>query len=183
VIRFEIPRVVSVTLLLLLAVAGLSMSLTRSAFHLSDDELPLIEKVKSIRASGQVYLLPARDPELAKKTRGSLSSDFKPLPEKRQDQRVIPIDLQRFRLATGAPIDVDFKSIPYKDMEVLEWHDRLRAAERLYQQLAEGKFDFAYFSLRNRQITHIVWPATSSLRDERFHLIHDDGVYQLYEVK
>ena len=34
---------------------------------------------------------------------------------------MIPVGLQRFRLHTGAPIFVDVKSIPYKDVDVIEW--------------------------------------------------------------
>ncbi len=88
----------------------------------------MLDFVRANGTPGDLYLIPVRVPDLARATRGSLSSDFKPLPDKRRDQKIIPIDLQRFRLYTGVPIYVDFKSIPYKDTDVLEWHDRLRFA-------------------------------------------------------
>jgi hypothetical protein len=45
-----------------------------------------------------------------------------------------PIKLQDFRLAAGAPVYVDFKSIPYRDTDVLEWYRRVRLADRFYNQ-------------------------------------------------
>ena len=44
-----------------------------------------------------------------------------------------PTKLQDFRLATGSPVYVDFKSIPYKDQDVLEWYRRIQAADHFYQ--------------------------------------------------
>jgi hypothetical protein len=44
-----------------------------------------------------------------------------------------PVKLQDFRLATGSPVYVDFKSIPYKDQDVLEWYRRVQAADHFYQ--------------------------------------------------
>jgi hypothetical protein len=40
----------------------------------------------------------------------------------------IPPKLDAFRLETGAPIVADAKSIPYHDVEVVEWSERLRLA-------------------------------------------------------
>ncbi|HJW90570.1 MAG TPA: DUF6798 domain-containing protein [Anaerolineales bacterium] len=49
-----------------------------------------------------------------------------------EDLYLIPIKMQDFRLATGAPVYVEFKSIPYRDAEVLEWHRRVGQATRFY---------------------------------------------------
>ena len=81
------------------------------------------------------------------------------MPDKRQDKRVIPYDLQRFRLYTGAPIWIDFKAIPYKDAEVLEWLDRLRVAQGLQEQVRAGDLAGAVGEMRHRGITHLVVPA------------------------
>jgi Domain of unknown function (DUF6798) len=51
-----------------------------------------------------------------------------------KDVFLTPIKLQDFRLATGAPVYVDFKSIPYRDSDVLEWYRRVRLADRFYNQ-------------------------------------------------
>lgn len=50
---------------------------------------------------------------------------------------LIPPRLQEFRLATGVPALVDFKSIPYRDVDVLEWHQRLRLAQWFYRDRVE----------------------------------------------
>jgi hypothetical protein len=47
---------------------------------------------------------------------------------------LVPARLQEFRLATGAPILVDFKSIPYRDVDVLEWRERLRLVDFVYRE-------------------------------------------------
>ncbi len=50
------------------------------------------------------------------------------------DIYLIPAGLQEFRLATGAPVLVDFKSIPYRDVDVLEWSERLRLVDWFYRE-------------------------------------------------
>jgi len=46
----------------------------------------------------------------------------------------IPPKLQDFRLATGTPILADFKSIPYRRGEVIEWQNRVRLLQWFYRQ-------------------------------------------------
>ncbi len=51
------------------------------------------------------------------------------------DVYLIPPDdaeFDDFRLYTGAPIFINWKSHPYKDTEVLEWYRRLQLAEKFY---------------------------------------------------
>lgn len=113
-----------------LMVGGVWICVARQGYHISDDELPLLEFVRQTRRQGDLYLIPVNVPAQADSPRGTpSSSDFKPLAAKKRDALVIPVDLQRFRLATGVPIFVDFKAIPYKDTDVLEWYKRLRFAE------------------------------------------------------
>ena len=50
------------------------------------------------------------------------------------DVYLVPARLQEFRLATGAPIVVDFKSIPYRDVDVLAWRERLRLVDFVYRE-------------------------------------------------
>jgi hypothetical protein len=49
---------------------------------------------------------------------------------------LIPPGLEQFRLATGEPAFIDFKSIPYQPGEVLEWYDRVRLAQFFYRDQA-----------------------------------------------
>lgn len=46
---------------------------------------------------------------------------------------LVPIKLQDFRLETGTAIYVDFKSIPYLNDEVIEWHRRIQLATEFYE--------------------------------------------------
>jgi len=50
---------------------------------------------------------------------------------------MIPPKLQIFRLQTGEPVMVEFKSIPYQDEEVLEWYNRVKLAQNFYRNKIE----------------------------------------------
>jgi hypothetical protein len=50
---------------------------------------------------------------------------------------LVPPDLQQFRLVTGVPIFVDLKSIPYRDVEVVEWFTRMRIEGWIYRDRPE----------------------------------------------
>jgi len=47
---------------------------------------------------------------------------------------LVPSHMAEFRLATGAPVVVTFKSHPYKDIEVIAWQERLAAVNDFYAQ-------------------------------------------------
>jgi hypothetical protein len=163
--------------------AGVWIMGGRLAFYVDDDELQVLNFVRQAKRPGDVYLLPVHVPDLAKETRGSLSSDFKPLPDKQSDRRVIPVDLVRFRLSTGAPVFVDFKAVPYKDTDVLEWYERLGLARAAQEELREGRLAEALDALRARGITHLVLPAASELRGPGVEPVYHDAWYRVYRLK
>jgi hypothetical protein len=172
----------------LLVAAGLWINFARLAFRGADEEAGLVHYVRESRSLGDVYLLPVRVPDLARTTRGSLSGDFKPLAAKRADTRLIPVDLQRFRLATGVPIFVDFKSIPYKDVDVIEWRERLALAEGWQKDLRAGRPDKALLEMlepRSGQpggITHVVEPAGQDIAAAGLRKVYEDEFYQVYRL-
>lgn len=45
---------------------------------------------------------------------------------------LIPLKYETFRLAAGVPVFIDWKSHPYRDVEVIEWHDRIALAKAFY---------------------------------------------------
>ncbi len=45
----------------------------------------------------------------------------------------IPADLERFRLYTAAPVFIDRKSIPYRDVDLVEWYQRYLVATEFYR--------------------------------------------------
>jgi hypothetical protein len=178
-----VPHGVSAIVVVLLAIGGLWISTAGSGFHSSDEELPLLAFARQSRAPGQVYLLPVHVPDLVKSTHGSVSSDFKPIADKKQDARIIPVDLQRFRLGTGVPIYVDFKSIPYKDVEVLEWERRLGQNQRWQERIRDGGLREVLPELRAEGVTHLVVPAGLELDDSAVERIFDsDETYWVYRL-
>jgi hypothetical protein len=50
---------------------------------------------------------------------------------------LIPPGLQSFRLGTGAPAFVDFKSIPYRAVDVVAWSDRMQLETWVYRDRPE----------------------------------------------
>ncbi len=170
--------------LVVLAGAGIGISLAGLAFQSGDEDVPLMNYVREHRRPGDLYMLPVRVPDLLGTVRGSQSSDFKPPAEKRLSTQVIPVDLQRFRLATGAPIFVDFKAIPYGDTNVLEWRRRLRIAQAVQEHLQAGRLAQALAEMRRQHITHVVVPAGQELADPGLtRLPLADSAYQLYRLK
>ena len=71
------------------------------------------------------------------------------------DTYLVPLDWEWFRLATRCPVFVDWKSHPYRDTEVLEWHKRVQLASAFYStQNAESALALA--NIRGHAaITHI----------------------------
>lgn len=179
-------RALAVAVVAFLVGGGLWISANRLGFSTSDEERPLFNFVRRNKKSGDVYFVPVRVPALAKSTHGSLSSDFKPAPDKQRDARVIPYDLQRFRLMTGAPIYVDFKAVPYRDVEVLEWYERLRAAASILEDLEHGRLATALVDLRRRGVTHLVLDRgryPHELRGTGLQRVYEDEYYRLYRLK
>lgn len=168
-------------LVAVLVVAGLAMLWFRQGFQTNDEELPLLEYVRDHQAQGDLYLLPVQVPNLAGTVRGSISSDFKPLPTKRTDTRLIPFDFQRFRLFTGTPIFVDFKAIPYKDVEVLEWHRRVRWNEKVYQE-RDWNQTGTLAELRREGITHVVVTRDRDIQAVGLITCYEDVNYRIYRV-
>jgi hypothetical protein len=122
-------------------------------------------------------------PNLAATTRGSLSSDFKPIGKKTTDTRIVPIDMQRFRLYAQAPLFVDFKSIPYKDEDVLEWHKRLLLAQNWQKRLSENNTPELLDELRAKKINHIVTNAKFDLDQSVLQLKYSDENFKLWKIK
>jgi hypothetical protein len=161
-------------------VGGILISYAGLGFRTSPDELPLLEFVKANKKRGETYLLPVEVPKIGAGPRGAASTNFTPAPRRGKNGHLIAIDLQRFRLFTGAAIYVDFKSIPYQDGEVLEWHRRLLWARRVYEH-SEWDADIIA-EVRREGITHVVAPADRPQRGPGLTMIYEDAAYRLYRV-
>jgi len=100
----ESRLLIGCTLIALAAVAlGISRTAQRWSEYAAAESMPPIRWIQDHDERPELYLVPVRD------------SDF-----------------DRFRLETGQPILVNWKTHPYKDVELLEWHQRLQEAERFY---------------------------------------------------
>ncbi len=96
---------------------------------------------------------------------------------------VTPLKMQDFRLATGAPAYVDFKSIPYTDVDVLQWYSRVMMTSEFYQDDSCQ----ALAKLRNNaaeshvNLTHVVIESPQAgLSCPGVTQVYQDKHYQLY---
>lgn len=172
-------RTVCLTALGLLALSGVAIQYYGLAYPMNQDELPLLDYVRDHKQRGDVYLVPVEVPKVGGGPRGSVSVSFTPPPTRGKNGNLIAVDLQRFRLFTGAPIFVDFKSVPYKDVEVLAWWDRLQSAGRWYDQLEQ---DDVRTEWARRGITHVVTTARHELAGPGVERIYEDEFYRLYRL-
>jgi hypothetical protein len=171
--------------ILVVAVAGGIFIMAKGyGYQTGDEELEMMAWVRDHSEAGDVYLLPARIPKLEITSRGSRSTSFKSLASKRGDDRVIPVDLQRFRLRTGAAIYVDFKAIPYQGGEVVEWYERLQTNADLTRAMHEKPCAAWLPQLRAIGVTHVVVPAAKPLAcPELPRPVYEDSFYLVYPVK
>jgi hypothetical protein len=176
-------RMASIGILVCLAATGVWISVARLAFRSPDEELPVMAFVSESKAKGDVYFIPVPDPDKRSNSRGSLSGDFIPPMEKTQDSRLVPVGLQRFRLHTGAPLFVDFKSIPYKDVDVIEWLERVRFAKKVWDDIEAGNLAQAAAELRGRGVTHVVRPRGARLEGNWATMVYEDGDYRIYRLR
>ena len=162
-----------------LAGAGVWVTATGRGYRVNEAEGPLLEHVRGHVRSGEVYLLPVKFATLKPETPASQSKTF--VPPVRTGQVGIPVDLQRFRLATGAPIYIDYKAVPYAPAEVLEWHRRVANSERWYKERdwdATGVIDEVIAS----GVTHVVAAADKDVRSTRLELVYADDSYRVYRM-
>jgi len=100
------------------------------------------------------------------------------------DIYLIPLDMQDFRLETGAPVYVEFKSIPYKDEDVLEWYRRIRAAGTLYQSPYKRAGCEMAVDLSLEGVTHIVLPYDHTIKKcSNLESRYGDWHYGVYEIR
>ncbi len=92
---------------------------------------------------------------------------------------LIPDKMQDFRLEAGAAVLVDFKSIPYQDIDVLEWRRRLRVVEKFYSTQDCASLEQI---LLQESITHVIFPMDIPPPDcEILGTIYQDLAYRLVQ--
>jgi hypothetical protein len=92
-----------------------------------------------------------------------------------------PVKMQEFRLATGSPVFVDFKSIPYRDLDVLEWYRRIKVADAFYKN---PDCTVLASLVEAEAITQIVLPAGKLMNGCDFLTReYQDSTYEIYGVR
>ena len=96
-------------------------------------------------------------------------------------QYLVPPGMFAFRMASGLPTFVTYKTHPYKDVEVLAWWERINTAELIYR-LATNASDAgkARELLDQHGITHVVVPANLSFPVQSFAKVHEDANFKIY---
>ncbi len=140
-------------------------------------EETLIRDIAQTRQPGNVYLLPTEFPRPST-SRGTGSMTF--VPVKSSDRPAI-FELQRFRLGSGGACYIDYKSIPYRDAEVLEWHRRVTQAARWYGT-ADWDASGIVGEIVAEGITHVVLPAGSPVHSRRLMQVVDGPAYRVYRI-
>jgi len=96
---------------------------------------------------------------------------------------LVPPDWETFRLDTGAAIFVDWKSHPYKDVEVLAWYERVQLARRFYGDGDGPDGELLRAICRQGGVTHVVLPAGKlGALPEQLVEVYRDRAYGVYQV-
>ncbi len=137
-----------------LCLSGIFLQYYYCTKHHARNSTQLTHYVKEHKASGDVYLIPSNDEEF-----------------------------ERFRLFTGAPVFVTWKSHPYKDKEVIEWYNRYKLAETFYNAAAYQTCNKLQDIMYNYTITHIIIDKEKiPLQCKSFTIIYEDNYYILYRL-
>jgi hypothetical protein len=92
-----------------------------------------------------------------------------------------PPKLQDFRLATGSPILADFKSIPYRRGEIIDWHDRVRLLDWFYRD--EINCGLIEDFIGEYGVTHMVLgPEQMGQSCPEMQERYNDGFHAVYEI-
>jgi hypothetical protein len=179
--RRGVVRAVYGSILAVLVAWGAAISYLGLGYRTNEQEVELLKFVRANKSPGDLYLLPVEVPKLSSE-RGAVSLNFTPPPRRDSQSQTISVDLQSFRLSTGAPIYVDFKSVPYKDVEVLEWHRRLLWNQGLYEH-RDWNDEGVKAELARRHITHVVATTDRDVHCDALELVHEDASYRVYRFR
>jgi hypothetical protein len=97
---------------------------------------------------------------------------------------LVPVELEDFRLYTGAPTFVTFKSGPVKDVEYLEWYKRFAAANDFYSARASGACEVLHALEKEYKLTHLVVNRAEAGADcGNLHELYKDEHYHVYRIR
>jgi hypothetical protein len=89
----------------------------------------------------------------------------------------------KFRLFTGAPILVNVKSHPYKDIEVVEWFERVQLMDEFYQGAFQDRCQVLQRIRDRYDLSHVVMPTRRrDLPCPEVSKRYEDENYQVYSI-
>jgi len=99
------------------------------------------------------------------------------------DVYVVPPDMEDFRLRTRTPIVVDAKTHPYKDVEVLQWSERLQRVRAFYAETdAAARCGRLRDIARRDGATHLVVPAGQPIVCSSVDRVYADGAFAVFKI-
>jgi hypothetical protein len=179
--RLTLGQITCWTMLGVLFGGGLAISYFELGYPTNPDELPLLQYARSWAGNGQIYLLPVEWPRLDTGKRGAASTNFTRAPRAGESGHLISIDLQRFRIFTRKRLFVDFKSIPYQDVEVVEWHRRLLWAHKLYAD-HDWNDKKTLESLRSNGINYVISTGKRPIAGPKWKKVYEDPKNPNYRI-
>lgn len=97
---------------------------------------------------------------------------------------LIPPDIDEFRLAARVPIWIDYKSIPYKDTELVEWFNRVEIATDFYASSGDKACSILKSTSDLYGITHVVRGSDSPIDNcGAVQKLYIDADFAIYEVQ
>jgi hypothetical protein len=172
---------IALAVLLALVAGGVVVTAGGIGYRMVEEEQPLYDHIRATATPTDVYLIPTSLPNVSS-GRGAVSNTFAPPPRAKEGTNQIPVDLQRFRLATGARIYVDFKSVPYAAPDVEEWYRRMQFATD-FNTKHERHHWSDHVALKAEGITHVIAPVTKPLDARFLREEYRDGAYIVYRVE
>jgi hypothetical protein len=99
------------------------------------------------------------------------------------DVYLIPPELEDFRLRTRSAIVVDAKTHPYKDVEVLEWRDRLQRAQAFYADADRASRCARLDEIIERYaVTRVVMPIEQPVACHGLARVYADQAYAVFAI-
>jgi hypothetical protein len=147
-------RIRNVALAVIVAMAAFAVlqTLNWQTKYDSKNSSGVITHARNTAGEGQRYLVPPRKP-----------------------------DFDHFRLEAGVPILANWKSHPYRDIEVIEWYSRVQAADRMYKAKDAASRNLAAQQLIDSyRITHLVVPNKVIVDLPNWVEVYADMHYRLY---
>jgi hypothetical protein len=112
-----------------------------------------------------------------------LLTDYVAKTSKADDLYLIPPELENFRLRTGAPVLVDNKTHPYKDIELIQWYDRIQIAHNFYNADTEGACNILLEIINVYPVSHVVMQNKAWKIDCNFiYPIYQDNSFVVYKI-